>query len=268
MKQIEELAMILNQRGIKAEVRNIFKDGEEVEAIILGEESLKPVVYPAEMYPMTSEEMADVIIELMKEEHEIDTEILSDLAKLKNSLRLGIRPVRCDDVMTRPFLDLELYVYIKMENAAGNILKGNYEKLGIPEDDLFEIARLNSKKDISIVPMLEMMLKCAPEDEKEEIMTAMMFEEDYLWVGTNTASLRGASVMAFTDILDEFANEKNMDLLIIPSSVHEIIIGRYEDNMDINEMIRWTNNELVEKKDRLADHAYRYSRKSKLLTIE
>ena len=86
-----------------------------------------------------------------------------------------------------------------------------------------------------------------------------------MFILTNKERFLGAVCMTFPDVLANFANEKDADLIILPSSTHEIIVipddGNVNDDPDwLNSMIRSVNEDIVDPMDRLSDHFYRFDR--------
>lgn len=91
-----------------------------------------------------------------------------------------------------------------------------------------------------------------------------------LYVLTNSAGIHGAACLAYRDIIKNFADQAGMDLIILPSSIHEVLLipdtrsCRYED---IRDMIKKVNSEDVPPEDRLSDELYLYDRSSCRLMI-
>lgn len=89
-------------------------------------------------------------------------------------------------------------------------------------------------------------------------------EEVRLYVLTNCDKLYGASAMLYSDKIRELAEELQSDLLILPSSVHEVLLmpddkaGQYQD---YRRMVEEVNTTQVEPEEILSYQLYRYSRK-------
>lgn len=88
-----------------------------------------------------------------------------------------------------------------------------------------------------------------------------------MYVLTNEYRYFGAVCMTFPDVLAQFAEKIQSDLILIPSSVHEIIILPAHGNVpeNLNEIIISINNERVLPSERLSDHYYFYDRSRKLI---
>ena len=94
-----------------------------------------------------------------------------------------------------------------------------------------------------------------------------LFPLGKLYVLTNQFRHYGAVCMTFPDILKKFADEKKTNLVLIPSSIHEILI--LPDNgsipVGLNETIVQINDLFVKPEDRLSDHYYYYDRDKGLI---
>ena len=69
--------------------------------------------------------------------------------------------------------------------------------------------------------------------------------------------------MLRTDLLAEFAKEQDRDLIILPSSVHELLLVPDHGGYDIEalrDMVREINREVVAQEERLSDEIYFFRR--------
>ena len=78
-----------------------------------------------------------------------------------------------------------------------------------------------------------------------------------LYVLSNHINTNGAITMLYEGILRDFAAVLEHDLIILPSSIHEVL----------KEMVRHINRTEVEKEEVLSDNVYRYSRKTDKISI-
>lgn len=91
-----------------------------------------------------------------------------------------------------------------------------------------------------------------------------------MFVLTNNQGYYGASYLCNPEILKQISEKMNGDYLILPSSLHEIIILREKDNMDINElkeMVESVNQTAVSQTEYLSDSVYRYDSQNQTLSI-
>ena len=82
---------------------------------------------------------------------------------------------------------------------------------------------------------------------------------------TNPVMYYGAAGILRTDLLEKFAQLKETDLYVLPSSVHEVILLPALDCWDVDElrqMVKSVNAGPVDKMDWLSDEVYYYRRES------
>ena len=80
-----------------------------------------------------------------------------------------------------------------------------------------------------------------------------------MYVLTNSSTMFGATKICDKFALRNIASVIGDDFLIIPSSIHEVIVLPYDKTMDpgdIDAMIREVNETQVSEQDRLSDHVY------------
>ena len=78
-------------------------------------------------------------------------------------------------------------------------------------------------------------------------------------------SLSGASVILYPDVLRMAAKKLGGDLLVLPSSIHEVILVRHENIGEydkIAEFVKEINQKEVLSEDVLSDSVYRYEEKN------
>ena len=93
-----------------------------------------------------------------------------------------------------------------------------------------------------------------------------------LYVLTNTYRTNGATVLLYDDILKELSDLFEKDLIILPSSIHEVLILATDENDRQNldhytAMVKEVNASQLQDEEILSDHAYYYCRHSHLLTM-
>ena len=82
----------------------------------------------------------------------------------------------------------------------------------------------------------------------------------------------GATVLLYDDILKELSDLFEKDLIILPSSIHEVLILATDENDRQNldhytAMVKEVNASQLQDEEILSDHAYYYCRHSHLLTM-
>lgn len=91
-----------------------------------------------------------------------------------------------------------------------------------------------------------------------------------MYVLSNRQGIRGAGALLYPDVLRAFADSWGSDVIILPSSIHEVILVPYEEGLDVcwmREMVRNINRAEVPPEDWLSDQVYRYQREKDAITI-
>lgn len=92
---------------------------------------------------------------------------------------------------------------------------------------------------------------------------------DFL-IATNTMEFYGASVIAFPENLEAISQKVGGSFLVLPCSVHEVIIrpvtGRI-DSKEYSDMVREINRDALDRQDVLSDSPYFYDARTKKLHL-
>lgn len=204
-------------------------------------------------------------------------------------------------------LDLAVVYYCLADREASwtsfAISNDNLLMWGIPEEKLFREAAVNTPKLLppKISPLREVlsdmmdgeMETAGQTDEKggnakgkqlyqKDGQVQMVKEADgpEIYVLTNEAKIQGAACMLYENVLQDFAEKRGSDLVILPSSVHEVLLvparaygglvnGRpYRAVVrDFNNMVASVNETEVAPDEVLSNHIYIYDRAKKKLCL-
>ena len=134
-------------------------------------------------------------------------------------------------------------------------------------DELHNIAMTNLKKQTpKFNSIREMLLEMG--------YPAFMLpsqDDPSMYVLTNENKVYGAAMILNNELLSNIRDVLNRDFIIIPSSIHEVIIVPISDDiMDINEyskMIQEVNTSEVDSKEVLSDHPYLYTKNNGFKSI-
>ena len=88
-----------------------------------------------------------------------------------------------------------------------------------------------------------------------------VMKEGALYCLTNRLSSYGAAAILYPGLLKEYARRCGRNLLILPSSVHEVLLmvmGDENRTGELTEMVRNINRTVVRKDEVLSDHIYIY----------
>ena len=171
-------------------------------------------------------------------------------------------------------LDLAIVFYLLLEtgddcmgNATVQISKSHLQLWKVDEDTIFEQALCNTPRLLpaQIRPMKEAMGELLNMGDVAELGT-----EPEMYILTNAVGMNGACCMLYDSVLMDFAAEQDSDLLIIPSSVHEVLLLPYSEEVDIqalNELVREVNETVVSAEEILADKVYLFRREDAVITF-
>ena len=162
--------------------------------------------------------------------------------------------------------------------ATAVIYNEHMERWGMDTQMLMELAKKNTKRLLpaKIRNMSEVMQEIAKDylgnDTEKTALDEMlsMPGEIPLYVLSNHINTNGAIAMLYEGILKDFAAVLEYDLIILPSSVHEVLLVPYEEDLcmeELKEMVRHINRTEVAKEEVLSDNVYCYSRKTDKISI-
>lgn len=184
------------------------------------------------------------------------------------------------DVPHISFLDLSVVFYMILEhddegNATVLLHNEHLKAWDKTADDLFEVAKVNTQKIIpyTIKDIFDTMAGIIGIDKSELELPLMCDENDVvpMYVITNKSMLYGACAMLEKDLLKNLG-EKFGSFIIIPSSVHELIIVPSEqDSCDMeyfSEIINEVNTSQLAEEEVLSDHAYFYNADTNEITYK
>jgi hypothetical protein len=91
-----------------------------------------------------------------------------------------------------------------------------------------------------------------------------------LFLATNNKALYGASVIAIPGFLDQAAEKLGGSFYILPSSIHEVLLLRNDQEMDVREledMVQNVNEQIVSPEEQLSDRVYHYDAQEKVFEL-
>jgi hypothetical protein len=136
---------------------------------------------------------------------------------------------------------------------------------GVNADTLYDQAILNTPKLLPhrMEDMSKIMVEILGERKEEEPDIPM-------FVLTNRYHTHGASVLLYDQLLKHLADSLGKDLVILPSSVHEVLLVPVDIGVDLayyDNMVREVNETQLADDEVLSNHAYYFSRVSGLLSL-
>ena len=232
---------------------------------------LAPTIYLNPYYAlylkdMTLEEIVDDILSIVSDGSclpHIEARIMSDFSLVRSKVAFKLintasNPELLSDLPHFPYLD-----HLKLWRLS--------------EEELYQTAMENTPRLLpsTLKTMREVMSEIAVNQLGEDYYDdlAGSFDEDSplspLYVLTNQTGLYGAGVMLYPNILKNFADRMGQDLVILPSSIHEVLLLPYDETVDfdsLNDMVVSINRSEVPSEDQLSNQIYFYNRSDNQIT--
>lgn len=162
-----------------------------------------------------------------------------------------------------------LFAMCDFKHAYSTILihHANLELWDVSIDDLYAISQRNSVKILP--PRLDNLHDLFEEFTDESLD---FLDELDIHILTNQLKIYGATCMVYPDLLAEIAAIYDDDLVIIPSSVHEVLLFPKQNIPEgytlehISSMIKIVNDTELSDMEVLSNHVYLYHRNTKEVT--
>lgn len=268
----------------KLERKQITKNnGIQMDAILLLKEGEKiaPTIYLNEHYQryLEGEELDEVVkcirkLSEQKLEGEFHTEQFLEFTSAKQHILFKLIHAKSNEnllkeIPHRRFLDLAVVFYylVPDEKVHGSILIRNehMQLWEVTDDQLFNVAMKNTPEELQpeirdmntvVSELLEGITAFEGEELAEE--TAPMY------VVTNKRKYYGAACMLYPGLLKTFAEMRNTDFYILPSSVHELLLIPFDLGVaeELSAMVCEVNDTQVIPEEVLSNHVYLYRRKT------
>lgn len=275
--------------GVKVTIQRVQKNnGLELDGltIIDGRTNIAPTIYLNYYYHLLSDgrrDLQEIITDILEtyEEHRmnsnIDLNFFTDFERVKDKIVFKLINTKqnsklLEQIANINFLDLSIvfyYLFDSTDSGSATILIRN-EHLNywnVDTDTLFQYAKENTPKLLKS-KLNSMMDILAGIESTEEILNCTD-ELLPMYVLTNHTNMFGAATMLYDNVLKSFADKKNSDFYILPSSVHELILIPASTDMDsdyLTSMVQEVNDTQVPNEEILSDHAYYYNRTTNQIT--
>lgn len=169
-----------------------------------------------------------------------------------------------------PFLDLAVCFSICLDDgpdgmATCGVTNQFLNMWRVTVEDVLEVATINtiSRLGSNVFPLAKVLGPFILE-KKQEYHLQVDYEDMKhcsLQVLTNARNMYGAACMLYPSKIKEMAQECGKDILIIPSSIHELLVMPMEPDTDINmfnDMVAKVNEYEMEPNEILSNHIYIY----------
>ncbi len=208
--------------------------------------------------------------------NEINISINWESVKGKISLRLVNYEKNKADMEGKAyikFLDLAILFYCDCKEWGCNGFYVNKKQILMWNQsikDIFQTALENTcnKDNTLVTPIMNLFpeeLVYAAQNEMDS-----MVKEKGMMVLTNQSLSFGAVMLLNIPELKKLADQLDSDIYLLPSSVHEILAIRPDQNIGVShltKMVNEVNNEVVEPEDYLSVHLYYFDREKCEVTI-
>lgn len=279
---IEEIVKLLQERMgacYEVKVTNVTKNNNIcLTGVIMMRESdrISPTIYLEEPYRQYStgtdiQEIVDRIATLYREQMQnvdFDIDFFKEFGRVRDRIFHKIINYEknrklLEDVPHIRWCDLAVVFYYAVEEErlgrASILIHNNHLVMWEQTADaLYRIAQCNMRRSMPelLIPMQELI----------EEMTGVRTEQKdrvRMYVLTNRGKLNGASAMLYSDKISELADRLQSDLIILPSSIHEVLLLPDDDEREYDfyrQMVEEVNTTQVEPEEVLSYNLYRYSR--------
>lgn len=274
----EQLKNTLSE-GIELQEQNCLKNNDlQVEMLTCKEEgkNLTPRIRTREFYDLYRQQgmktAVEVAIEILGDRRKVDVhKVIEPWEVMKSGVNVEVinyewnqERLKKEKMVYEKILDLAIVFTVNLREDKDfkmTITSGLLEQWKITKDELISVAYENfAKADYAIISY---------EDVMEQLLGLRI--ESELCVLLNRSKLRGASGMLRIDLLQDLADKKESDLLILPSSVNEVLLLAEEDNIldmdSAKKMVEDINRDYVDEEERLSDNIYTYKRKTGKISI-
>lgn len=274
----EQLKNTLSE-GIELQEQNCLKNNDlQVEMLTCKEEgkNLTPRIRTREFYDLYCQQgmktAVEVAIEILGDRRKVDVhKVIEPWEVMKSGVNVEVinyewnqERLKKEKMVYEKILDLAIVFTVNLREDKDfkmTITSGLLEQWKITKDELISVAYENfAKADYAIISY---------EDVMEQLLGLRI--ESELCVLLNRSKLRGASGMLRIDLLQDLADKKESDLLLLPSSVNEVLLLAEEDNIldmdSAKKMVEDINRDYVDEEERLSDNIYTYKRKTGKISI-
>lgn len=256
----------LKNNGVRLKGIVIMEDGRNV----------SPTVYLRELYrkylldDVSLKEISEEIMEeYEKHAHDLqlDMDFFGDFSQVKDRIFHKVISYEKNEELLKdvPYFkwhDLAVVFYYEVEKeifgkATILIRNSHLDMWGQSAGEIYRIARQNMKEKMPelLMPMQKVLEEMAGISVGESGM--------HLYVLTNKEGMFGASAMLYSEEIKGLADKLHTDLLILPSSLHEVLLlpdDHVWEYDSYRKMVKEVNTTQVDPEEILSFSLYRYNR--------
>lgn len=299
---LEEVKTAVQEKlgiGYDVKIQKVTKNnGVMLDGLIISEKDkcVAPAIYLNPYYMRFSQGVpfVEIFEEIMAAYRECmgiapeDIKMLLDFSGLRDKvvyklIRKEDNQELLEDVPAFEFLDLAVVFYLILGDYKGGqmtalIHNSHMLSWGTTKDELYCLARKNTPKLLPpvIKTMEEVMREILKEHFDEPIdaeLLADFFGDAHqrlpMYILSNRSQINGAVCILYDNCLEAFAKEMDSDVIILPSSTHEVLLipDQESDYVELQNMVESINRTEVPKEDVLSDSVYKYERETGQITV-
>lgn len=280
----KKLKELLDKKEYRVHCETVTKNnGTKRHCIIVSKkgETIAPTIYVDHFYQdyikgqRTQEEITEQIMKSVRlaRSHVSEYRSLSlkwETCKEQIIFRLISHELNTDTleiIPHMPFLDLAVvFVVVCNITALGveciQVTNEMMKQWGIETKDLMEMALQNTPRLFPFqAETLDDMIVRYMDADKTSLAPARR-----MMIFSNRSHIHGASVLLYPNLIQTMAEEFDVDLYVLPSSIHEIIVMPDDGSHSLEELsalVGDINKSHVEPDEILSDHAYLYDHQKK-----
>lgn len=261
----------LQNRGYRVEHAECIKNGVVFEGIrFLNDSDIAPMVYTdfitnkANENNISIEEVVSEIIAIYEANSSIDFDVDEFFNRdfVLSHVYIGMQKESTEELIKRSsdFEGIESYLLIRKDQDNGDsftvkLNEAILNRVQITEAEAWDNAERNTNAETVIRSMVEVIAELFDMD-----LDGLDEDNNSLYIISNKSKVKGASAILNKEVLAQFGSKyKTNKIAVLPSSIHEMIILPYTDDMNLDElsaMVSEVNNTEVRPEERLTDRAY------------
>lgn len=286
--EIEENVREILGEGYDTEIRKVPKNnGVILTGISICQigERVSPVIYLEDYFTERAEtgagagEIARKIVNCYHSNGNTPSKIcklvkgLNDFEQIKSRVMFKLIHTKSNEQCLRQipnisFLDLSIVFYILMDEDSEGMMTAqirneHLDLWGVDLQALYKIALQNMQRVMpaEIRSMEEIVNRmgciCGERTDSHESR-----EEAQFYVLSSSSGINGAACLLYPGVIEKFAEQRGKNIIILPSSVHEVLLLENLEELNIRELknlVKMVNMEDVPREDILSFNVYKYS---------
>lgn len=183
-----------------------------------------------------------------------------------------------EEIPSIPYHDLSIVFYLFLDqngpvNMTSPVTNQHLTDWHMTPQDLYQLASVNTPRlfpaCLRTMDQVMSQLLCQDEDASfdDDLITGILGTPGLtpLYVLTNQTFIHGSCTILYPNILKNFAQLLEQDLIILPSSIHEVLLLPYDGRQnffELSDMVTHINQTEVPLEEQLSNHIYLYSRET------